>query len=336
MKFTFARVVIFLCVVLSGALGVLAWSQQQKIGEMREALGSGGEIERLTREIQQFSRKHTDLSRQAEGDLLTGEDKTPESYIRSVAYRDDVRMGQIEVDPDERDDKNFVDMIYRINADDKEKKFSRLNLANFFYKLEEKEQPGEGHDARDQGGGEAARVARDPRRQLDLQGRSHPPQEEVTSPRKRSAWRKLLLLFVVVGLGAAMLEVAIRARHYLSHGSWGPVLEFATHEPSGLPIPVPGRVAGPVQIDSRGFRNPELEVPKPEGRLRVAFLGGSTTFCAEAAAAPNTWPARVARKLAEEFPERADRLRQRRGKRLLGREERAQPRAPGLPSSSRT
>ena len=138
MKFTFARVVIFLCVVLSGALGVLAWSQQQKIGEMREALGSGGEIERLTREIQQFSRKHTDLSRQAEGDLLTGEDKTPESYIRSVAYRDDVRMGQIEVDPDERDDKNFVDMIYRINADDKEKKFSRLNLANFFYKLEEK------------------------------------------------------------------------------------------------------------------------------------------------------------------------------------------------------
>ena len=138
MKLTFARVVIFMCVVLSGALGVFAWSQQQKIDEMRTALGPGGEIEDLTRSIQRYSRKHSDLQRQMEGDLLSDQDKTPESYIRSIAYRDDVRMGQIEVDPDTRDDKNFVDMIYRINADDKDKKFSRLNLANFFYKLEEK------------------------------------------------------------------------------------------------------------------------------------------------------------------------------------------------------
>ncbi|MFT5048739.1 MAG: hypothetical protein ACI8QZ_000126 [Chlamydiales bacterium] len=138
MKFTFARVVILLCVVLSGALGVFAWSQQKAIEEMRTALAPGGEVEDLVREIQVYSREHTELMKQKEGDLLSDEDQTPESYIRGVAYRPDVSMGQIEVDPDTRDDKSFVDMIYRINADDKAKKFTRTHLANFFFKLEEK------------------------------------------------------------------------------------------------------------------------------------------------------------------------------------------------------
>ena len=138
MKITFARVVIFFCVVLSGALGVFAWSQYKAINEMKTALAPGGRVESLTRAIQQYSHKHSELLRLTEGDLLHGEDKTPESYIRGIGYRDDVRMGQLEVDPDVQDDKSFVDMVYRINADDKDKKFNRLNLANFFYKLEEK------------------------------------------------------------------------------------------------------------------------------------------------------------------------------------------------------
>lgn len=110
-------------------------------------------------------------------------------------------------------------------------------------------------------------------------------------------------MLFAVGLAAGMLELAIRGRHYLSHGSIGPVLEFVTHEASELPIPVPGRVVGSLEIDSRGFRSPELEVPKPEGRLRLAFLGGSTTFCAEASSTEAAWPTRVANKLSETFPD---------------------------------
>jgi len=115
--------------------------------------------------------------------------------------------------------------------------------------------------------------------------------------------RKLLISLVVVLILAALLEGAVRVRYYLSHGSWTPLLGFATHEASGLPIPIPGRMAGPIEIDSLGFRNPELRVPKPEGVIRLAFLGGSTTFCAEAAEGAHAWPVRVRDLLTEAYPE---------------------------------
>jgi lysophospholipase L1-like esterase len=121
--------------------------------------------------------------------------------------------------------------------------------------------------------------------------------------RKLSVGRKLLLSLSVLVLGAALLEAAVRVRFYLSHGSWTALLGFTTHEVSGLPIPIPGRLAGPIEIDSLGFRNPELALPKPEGVMRLAFLGGSTTFCAEAAEGAHAWPARVRDLLAESYPE---------------------------------
>lgn len=92
-------------------------------------------------------------------------------------------------------------------------------------------------------------------------------------------------------------------RFYLRTGSFSNPLRFATHEVSGLKIPVPGRDDGGVRIDSLGFRSPELEVPKPEGRQRIAFVGGSTTYCAEAKNNEDTWPHRVAETLREERPE---------------------------------
>jgi hypothetical protein len=43
--------------------------------------------------------------------------------------------------------------------------------------------------------------------------------------------------------------------------------------------------------------------PKPPGRIRLAFLGGSTTFCAEVSSNDVTWPALVVRKLAARYPD---------------------------------
>ncbi len=53
-------------------------------------------------------------------------------------------------------------------------------------------------------------------------------------------------------------------------------------------------LGGRVQADSRGLRSPELLDPKPEHGLLVGFLGGSTTFCTQAADNESTWPSLVA------------------------------------------
>jgi len=74
------------------------------------------------------------------------------------------------------------------------------------------------------------------------------------------------------------------------------------HPEAGFRVPVPSQEIGPIHINSDGFRGPELENPKPEGRIRIAFLGASTTFCAEASSDAKTWPAQLVRMLGERFP----------------------------------
>lgn len=116
--------------------------------------------------------------------------------------------------------------------------------------------------------------------------------------------RLLLSLLVVVG-GLLLLEGAVRVRQWLLYGRAGSFYEFERDPDSGLRLPRPGVTRGRdrvIEVNSLGFRGPELEVPKPAGRVRVAFLGGSTTFCAEASSNEATWPALVTAGLAEAFP----------------------------------
>ena len=122
---------------------------------------------------------------------------------------------------------------------------------------------------------------------------------------KKYSWR-----FRVVAIGLAFVvalllaEGGMRIRQVIKYGTTGAsVHEFATHEPSGLRIPAPGSENGGIKIDSRGFRNPELTVPKPAGRIRVAFLGASTTYCAEASGNEATWPHLVCARLQKAFPD---------------------------------
>jgi hypothetical protein len=119
----------------------------------------------------------------------------------------------------------------------------------------------------------------------------------------RHPTRKLLISLGVFVACLLLIEGAVRIRSILRYGSSGPLHTFVLDKESGLMIPAPGRTTKHMSLDSRGFRNPELEVPKPEGRLRIAFLGGSTTFCAEATSNEATWPHLVWQCLAERFPE---------------------------------
>lgn len=125
----------------------------------------------------------------------------------------------------------------------------------------------------------------------------------MTTPKKRTSLPKKLALSLAVFVALGVLvEGVMRVRFYMNYGTFLRVHTFAKDPASGLPIPVPGRDTGAIHIDSRGFRNDELTVPKPKGRVRIAFLGASTTFCAEASSNAATWPSLVVEELKKRHP----------------------------------
>ncbi|MBL8863341.1 MAG: SGNH/GDSL hydrolase family protein [Planctomycetes bacterium] len=114
--------------------------------------------------------------------------------------------------------------------------------------------------------------------------------------------RKLLLAAAVLVAGLLAVEAAARVRFYLQYGTFFRVHTFAVDPASGLRIPPPSRDTGAIRIDERGFRGEGLDVPKPAGRVRLAFLGASTTFCAEASSNAATWPSLVVAALRAAHP----------------------------------
>jgi lysophospholipase L1-like esterase len=125
------------------------------------------------------------------------------------------------------------------------------------------------------------------------------------APRTRRRRSRLLLSLLIVAGGLLLLEGAVRVRQYVVHGRASSFYEFELDEASGLRVPRPGITEGRdrlIEVNSLGFRGPELALPKPAGRVRLAFLGGSTTFCAEASGNEATWPALVTAGLARAFP----------------------------------
>lgn len=114
--------------------------------------------------------------------------------------------------------------------------------------------------------------------------------------------RKLGLSIATVAVALVLIELALRTRQYLKHGSFGPMHVFVVDPKTGLELPPPGRVTKHFSINELGFRGPLVERPKPPGRLRLAFLGASTTFCAEATSEEASWPAQVAALVAQKLP----------------------------------
>ena len=111
----------------------------------------------------------------------------------------------------------------------------------------------------------------------------------------------LLVTSVLVALG--LVEGAVRIRQWLQHGNPGAApFELATDPATGLAIPKPGHATGAIRINRDGFRSPDLSREKPPGTIRLAFLGGSTTFCAEVSSNEATWPDQVTRSLRARHP----------------------------------
>lgn len=116
--------------------------------------------------------------------------------------------------------------------------------------------------------------------------------------------RRLLFAFGSFVVALVLAETAIRVRQKLKHGTTSKsVYDFTIDPATKLRIPTPGSRVGAIAIDSLGFRGPELERPKPPRRVRIAFLGASTTFCAEASSFETTWPYLVVEGLRAAAPD---------------------------------
>jgi lysophospholipase L1-like esterase len=124
----------------------------------------------------------------------------------------------------------------------------------------------------------------------------------LTSRAKWVATGGLTVLALVSLLAAA--EGAVRMRQWFKYGHADPLDQLFVVDPkSDLKIPLPRAETRTLRINSLGFRGPEVAPAKPSGRVRLAFLGASTTFCAEASSNETTWPHLVTEALRAAYPD---------------------------------
>ncbi|MGH7046404.1 MAG: SGNH/GDSL hydrolase family protein [Stellaceae bacterium] len=122
------------------------------------------------------------------------------------------------------------------------------------------------------------------------------------------AWQRGVILCVttlVIGVVVLLAaEAAVRIRNEIKYGGtfWGVDQTYKKDPATGLRMPIPNSRFGAIVINSFGFRSPAITIAKPVGRLRIAFLGGSTTYCAEVSSNRMTWPALVIAALRRHWP----------------------------------
>lgn len=113
----------------------------------------------------------------------------------------------------------------------------------------------------------------------------------------------VVLPLLVVSLLALAAEGVVRLRQWIKHGTTGSYTElYRTDDRIGLRVLRPNLHIGGLSTNSMGFRGPEITQPKPQGTVRLAFLGASTTYCAEVSSDAMVWPQLVVDELRRRYP----------------------------------
>jgi hypothetical protein len=119
-----------------------------------------------------------------------------------------------------------------------------------------------------------------------------------------SLWPRIGLLASSILVALLLIEGGVRLRQWVTYGTPTGSAFALAHDPvSGLSIPKPGQNTGRIKINRDGFRSPEISKQKPPRTVRLAFLGGSSTFCAEVSSNEATWPDLVTQGLRERYPD---------------------------------
>ena len=135
-KLTFARVMIIASLLGSCVLGWFIYQNQLKIRQATIDLAEEGPVASLVREIQTLSKRYTKLY-QSQGDEKLRAQVNPQTYIDGIASDPKVMVGRVDIKIAERDlTSSISDKIYTVVPFEKDAKFGRGQIANFFWKLE--------------------------------------------------------------------------------------------------------------------------------------------------------------------------------------------------------
>ena len=131
----FPRLVIILSLIGSGVLAYFDFTLGQELAQLKDE--NSKRAPEIVTKIQERSLMLSQLARQIDDEGWKGQGN-PGSYVRAIAQDNNVRLGQVNVDPSNPDrfPNGVVDKKYTIKPVNKERGWSRTNIANFLYKLE--------------------------------------------------------------------------------------------------------------------------------------------------------------------------------------------------------
>jgi len=118
---------------------VLLWMGLKHSSQLSKMKGNyASDVDKLTTQVAQLARKHTQLSDSLKGENLQGEAEL-QGYIYKVAGMDRVEIGNPVMNPSQPDpfQKGIVDKKINIRPDNRERTFARTTIANFLYTLEQ-------------------------------------------------------------------------------------------------------------------------------------------------------------------------------------------------------
>ena len=127
---------VFILLALIGSLGLLyiGLGTRSELAELKTALET--KVPKVSNQIQQFSKAHTKLYRDKEGDEFLRQE-SPISYIRFCADTRGAEIGQISITPNKTPIGNGIeDHTFRISTQESGTFFPRERIAMFLYELE--------------------------------------------------------------------------------------------------------------------------------------------------------------------------------------------------------
>jgi hypothetical protein len=129
----FPRWVIVIMLTSSAVLGWFVFDRKQRLSEVERELRR---VPQLVREIQELGLRLDELQQAERKEKFKVQDD-PDTYIRSVAAHDAVRLGQIDITPSTKPSgPGIEDRKFRIKPADRTSSFRRVQVGNFLYQLE--------------------------------------------------------------------------------------------------------------------------------------------------------------------------------------------------------
>lgn len=131
-QMNFPRAVILVSLLASVVMG---WFVYEKTARLEEVHGELERVPAVVREIQRLGielQQYEDISGPG-----TEADFDYDPYIRSIAAAPRVGIGQVRIDPSQRDySRDVEDRTYQIRLQNKTQKYHQSKIGNFLYKLE--------------------------------------------------------------------------------------------------------------------------------------------------------------------------------------------------------